>query len=340
MRKKNRLSCLALIVIILLVGGSGLALYIKSLFGPVNPGEHTKEITVQIPNQATGTEISKQLHELGLTKNDLIFGIYIRYKGIAGQLKPGTYQLNPGQSMAEIANTLVEGPNDKVFFTVPEGYTLDQLTDLLVQKELVDQQVWQQLLTKGTFDFPFVEDLPLGPRRLEGYLFPDTYQVSKDTTEQEIIQMMLERFAEINASIEPAGMIKDTRYTLQQLVTVASMVEREAKKDQERPLIASVIYNRLHIGMKLQIDATVLYALGEHREKLYTRDLQVDSPYNTYRYAGLPPGPISFPGKASLEAAFHPANTDYFYYVAKPDGSHVFAKTLAEHNANVAKYID
>jgi UPF0755 protein len=173
---------------------------------------------------------------------------------------------------------------------------------------------------------------------MEGYLFPDTYHIGSRTTEEEIIKMMLKRFNDELVKLDYVEKITLPGLSLHNAVTLASLVEREAREDSERPVIAGVIMNRLNRGMKLQIDATVLYALGGHKEKVYYKDLEVDSPYNTYLYYGLPPGPIAFPGEASLKAAIEPAITDYLYYVAKPDGSHAFARTLAEHNNNKAKY--
>ncbi|MDD4239695.1 MAG: endolytic transglycosylase MltG, partial [Desulfotomaculaceae bacterium] len=179
---------------------------------------------------------------------------------------------------------------------------------------------------------------PEGEKRLEGYLFPDTYSFNIGESESIIVETMLKRFDREMAELGFEALAEENGISLHQAVTIASLVEREAKADEERPLIAGVIYNRLNISMPLQIDATIQYALGENKPEIYYKDLEVDSPYNTYRNYGLPPGPIAMPGRASLLAAVNPADTDYLYYVAKPDGSHAFATTLAQHNVNKEMY--
>lgn len=316
-----------------------LALYFNTLLTPVNPAEKDKKVVVSIPPNSSCSYIAGKLHDAGLARGPEVFNLYARYKGIAGKLKPGEYVFNPGQSLVEIGDMLVAGPRDIIPFTMPEGYNLNQLTEMLGGKGLIDPERFNRALARGNFDYPFMAGLPAGERRLEGYLFPDTYHISSKTTEEEIIDFMLQRFNEELVKLNYPAKTKEMGLTLHGAVTIASMVEREARVDAERPLIAGVIMNRLGRNMPLQIDATVQYALGGHREKIYYKDLEVDSPYNTYRYPGLPPGPIASPGGASLQAVIKPAKTDYLYYVAKPDGSHAFSKTLAEHNANKAKYI-
>lgn len=314
-------------------------LYFNSLLAPVNPGERDKKVVINIPPSSSCSFIGKKLYEAGLSRGPEVFTLYARYKGIAGKLKPGKYVFNPGQSLEEIAGLLVAGPPDIIPFTVPEGYNLRLLTELLGSRGLVDREKFKRALARDNYDYHFLEGIPLNERRLEGYLFPDTYHVGSATSEEEIVNIMLKRFDDELVKLDYPEKARQTGFTLHQAVTIASMIEREARVDAERPLIAGVIMNRLRRDMLLQIDATVEYALGGHREKIYYKDLEIDSPYNTYRYPGLPPGPIAFPGEASLKAVINPAKTDYLYYVARPDGSHAFSKTLAEHNANKAKYI-
>ncbi len=330
----------ALIVLTVLLAGTAVLgkLYFDALLTPVDPYKKDSEVVFIIPPNAPGTYVSQKLYEAGLARGPEVFNLYARYHGISGQLKPGKYIFDPGQPLEEIAASLVAGPPDTITFTVPEGYDLRQLEDMLADKGLVEREKFVRLVTGGKFNYSFLKEVPGNERRLEGYLFPDTYHIGSKTTEEEIVNMMLQRFAAELVKLNYLEKIRPLGLTLHEAVTLASMVEREARVDSERPVIAGVMMNRLHKGMKLQIDATVLYALGGHREKIYYKDLEVDSPYNTYRYYGLPPGPIAFPGEASLKAVINPTITDYLYYVAKPDGSHAFARTLAEHNANKAKY--
>lgn len=180
--------------------------------------------------------------------------------------------------------------------------------------------------------------MPNNEKRLEGYLFPDTYKVTATTTEREIIDMMLARFAR-EATPEFRQKAQKLGLTLHQAVILASIVEREAKVDKERPKVAAVFLNRMKKGWKLESCATVQYALGQPKARLLNKDLQIDSPYNTYKYSGLPPTPIASPGRASLQAAVNPANVDYLFFVVSQDGRHVFSRTLAEHNRAKAKYI-
>lgn len=326
--------CLALGLIFAISAG---LMYIYGALSAVSPGSKEK-VVVTIPRGANTYQISYLLEEKGLIKNRRAFVCYTRLTGLDSKLKSGKYSLSPGYTVPELVNLLVAGTKDTVVFTVPEGYTIEQICKLLEEKGLVERELFYYLVSKGDFSFPFVEDLPEGPARLEGYLFPDTYHVGSNSSEREIIRLMLQRFWREMQELDFPRKAAEKGLTLHEAVTIASMVEREAKVDRERPIIAGVIFNRLKLGMPLQIDATVQYALKGHRSKLYYKDLKVDSPYNTYRITGLPPGPIGAPGRKSLLAVLEPEKTDYLYYVAKPDGTHAFAKTLQEHNANIRKY--
>lgn len=326
---------LILFILTLFVGG-----YFFFLLGSVDNKDEGKEITIEIKNNDTGEDISSLLYEKGLTKNENIFYWYVRFKNLDQDLKTGQYVLSTDQFLREIVSTIVNGSIILNSFTVPEGYSLNQIIDLLVSRGLVDEAIFKDLLANGEFDFYFLEGLEPGEKRLEGYLFPDTYYVSPESSESQIIEMMLKRTEEVLGSLDVDAVLEKSSYNLHELITIASMVEREAKLDEERPIISGVIYNRLKVGMKLQIDATVVYALGGEKEGLSLADLTVDSPYNTYLYEGLPVGPIASPGKVSLEAAFHPKNTEYLYYVAKPDGSHAFTESYEKHLQNVNTYLN
>lgn len=255
-----------------------------------------------------------------------------------GRIKAGEYRLNNGLSTPEVLRELVDGRLAIQSFTVPEGFTIAQVADLLVSKGLINREKFFLAVAGDNFPYSFTQGLPKGDRRLEGYLFPDTYQVTRGIGESSIVELMLKRFEKEMNDLNYQVQANRAGMTLHQALTVASMVEREARIDEERPLIAGVIHNRISRSMPLQIDATVQYALGSGKPKLYYKDLEIDSPYNTYRIQGLPPGPIAMPGKSSLLAAVKPARTEYLYYVAKPDGSHAFATTLSDHNANKERY--
>lgn len=331
--KRFYITLLALILIGLITR------YSLTILDPADPPGEASDILFQIAPNSSTKQIARQLEEQGLIRNAQAFRLYSQYHELDAKIKAGYYLLNSSMSSQEILGILVRGKTASKSFTIPEGYNLAKIIDSLANKGLIREQLFKDLLVKGDFPYPFLQGLPSGQKRLEGYLFPETYNVSLDSTEKDIINVMLAGMDRQIKTLKLEEKAKAHNLTLHQVVTIASMIEREAKVSKDRALISSVIYNRLKIGMRLQIDATVEYALGGHREKIYYKDLEVNSPYNTYKYAGLPPGPIASPGRESLLAAVNPAKTDYLYYVAKPDGSHAFAKTLEEHEKNKQRYL-
>lgn len=315
-----------------------LILYILSALSPMATKRGAYDVVVAIPPEATARQAGEILKQDELVRSSLVFSLYARWKGEDGRIKAGEYRLSNGLSTPEILRELVHGRLNVQSFTIPEGFTTVQVADLLVAQGLINREKFFLAVAGESFPYSFIQDLPDSDRRLEGYLFPDTYQVTRGSSENSIVDLMLRRFEEEMNELNYPALASKLGLTLHQAITIASMVEREARIDEERPLIAGVIYNRMKISMPLQIDATVQYALGSTKSKIYYNDLKIDSPYNTYRIPGLPPGPIAMPGRASLLAAVNPARTDYLYYVAKPDGSHAFAVTLEEHNANKERY--
>lgn len=329
--KRNMVLLTTLILLILMVGW----LIINSLFGPYNPKD-TKFYNVSIKPGVSTSTIAQILVKEQIIGNPSIFEIYVRLKNLDGKLKAGDYTLSPSMSVEEIVKKLLKGQIMTYKFTIPEGYTLKEIAETLKNKGLIDEKEFWRVVEEADFsDFEFTKDLPKNERRLEGYLFPDTYIVPKGISEKEIIHLMLERFAEIYAQLPP----NRTSLTPREVVILASMVELESAVDKDRTLIASVFLNRLEIGMKLDCDATLQYIFPERKKRVLYSDLEIDSPYNTYKYKGLPPGPIGSPGKASLEAVHQPAETNYLYFVARKDGSgeHVFASTHKQHINNKRK---
>jgi UPF0755 protein len=228
----------------------------------------------------------------------------------------------------DMLRMIAEGEVGVKWLTFPEGFTIQQMGDRLQAEGAGSSRKFTQdaLYGGGAFHTSFPH--PAGS--LEGFLFPDTYAVPAGTSEKTVISEMLRSF-ESKVTKPFATDIAKSGMSLDQIVTLASLIEREAKVPSDRPLISAVLRNRLRKNMRLECDATVLYALGKHKQRVYFKDLEVDSPYNTYRNAGLPPGPIANPGLDSIKAAMHPANVDYLYYVARPDGSHIFSRTFEEH---------
>ncbi|MDA8236206.1 MAG: endolytic transglycosylase MltG [Clostridia bacterium] len=309
----------------------------KELLSPVTPGSSEK-VVITIPGGASTGKVAAILTEQRLIKNDRVFSLYARFQGLDNKLKAGEYQFSPAMSVQEIVDALTKGVVTTYTFTIPEGYNTKQIAKVLVDKGYVNDEKFWQAVEKGNFEYDFLKGLPNGRQRLEGYLFPATYKITKGMTEEQIIDRMLKRFSqeitpEYKAKADKLGL------TLHEAVTLASIIEREAVADEERPKVAAVFLNRIKKGMKLESCATVQYALGENKTRLLYKDLRIDSPYNTYLIKGLPVGPIANAGSPSLQAAVNPADVDYLFFVVSVDGKHAFSKTLAEHNRNKEKYI-
>jgi len=306
-------------------------------FLPIDPADASL-LEVRIPSDSSASQVAAILKTSGLIRNERVFLYYCREAGLDKQLKAGLYDFSRSQSLQEIAQQISAGQVKTASFTVPEGYTVKQIGDLLIKKEICTQTEWDQAL-KENYSYNFIGRYTGGDpnNRLEGFLFPETYNINEDTSAQEIIAMMLERFDMVwKNNFAEQAQLKNLK--LKDAIIIASLVEREARVPEERKRIAGVVYNRLKLDMPLQIDATVLYSLGEHRDMVTYKDLEVDSPYNTYRYTGLPAGPISCPGRASIEAALAPEVNNYLYYVARGDNTHYFSTTYSEHLEAKHKY--
>lgn len=293
--------------------------------------------TVVIPPGEGAWQIGERLAAAGLARSARAVAVAATVRGAAGRLRHGEYALSPAQGAWQIVGVLVRGETLLHRVTIPEGFTVTQIAETLAASALADRDRFLDLALRAGRRFGRVASYGLAADSLEGYLFPDTYYLPRGMDEAAIIERFLDRLdAALGPEVRAAAAARDL--TLHQLLTVASMIEREARVAAERPVIAGVIYNRLRLGMHLEIDATVLYALGRHKTEVTFADLTVDSPYNTYRYPGLPPGPIASPGRAAIAAAAAPAETPYLFYVLKPDGSHHFSRTLREHRAAVRRY--
>lgn len=339
---------LVLAVAVVLAAGAAGWLYHTYLnaLEPPRPGS-SETVVVRVPGGASTTEIAVLLHRRGLIRHPLAFRVLARLEGRDGRLRAGVYRLSPGMSAEAVMDKLTRGEVLTARFTIPEGWTVAQVVEHLVSEGLVDEEGLRAALDRAAASWPYlpgeetVRDALKEP--LEGYLFPDTYQVPVDEHGRAdpalVVRMMLDRFRQVVGPDEEAR-ARRLGLTVHQVVTLASIVEREARAADERPVIAAVYLNRLERGMTLDADPTVLYALGRVSGRLTYADLRVDSAYNTYRYAGLPPGPIGSPGRAAIAAVLNPADVDYLYFVLRPDGSgrHQFARTLAEHNRNVQAY--
>lgn len=303
-------------------------LVINRQYLPVDPDDQNM-IEVRLPENSSARQVASLLKQNGLIRNETVFLAYLYQKGMETQLKAGLYTFTRSQSIPDLARQISQGQVERFSFTIPEGYTVRQIGELLINKQLCTQQQWTDAL-QANYDYDFLIPGQTGEQRLEGFLFPDTYSIDDQTGAQDIIRMMLERFSTIWNN-EYAAEADSKNLSQRDTVIIASLIEREARVAEERKIISGVIYNRLQKDMPLQICSTVIYALGEHREILTYEDIKIDSPYNTYKYPGLPPGPIASPGRAAIEAALNPETNNYYYFVAKGDGSHYFSSTYTEH---------
>ncbi|MDO8501209.1 MAG: endolytic transglycosylase MltG [Gemmatimonadaceae bacterium] len=294
------------------------------------PTPHGAPIRVIVPKGASFATATDSLHRAGLVGPSFFFRLYARVKQADRNIKPGTYLLKRGTPWPDIVGALNGGHGLVNTITIPEGFGLIQIVPLLAST----LHVPMDSVNAAVRDTLVLARVGAPGKTLEGYLFPDTYAFPVGTTARVAVLEVVKRF-EREWKPEWTTRLAQLSLTRDQVVTVASIVEREAKKEEERPVIAGVYMNRLRANMLLQADPTVQYALGRHTPRLLNKDLEVDSPYNTYKYPGLPPGPIASPGGPSLVAALFPANVPYLYFVAAPDGHHEFRKTLAEHEAAV-----
>lgn len=318
----NLLGPLAMLLLIFFVGQVAWIFYGLQ---PAVVSDNT--IQLDIPMGSSVKEVGVLLEDKGLITNSNSFVWYVYLTGKQRQVKAGRYHLQPGMAFTGLLAELQKGRSIYHRVTIPEGLTQKEITDLLVRRGLVDEERFWELLHDREF---LRSHLPeFNPRSAEGFLFPDTYDFADGASEEEILAVLFRRFRQVWSSIVQEDTVKFLSST--ELVTLASIIEREAKKAEERPVISAVFLNRLRMGYPLQSCATVMYALGERRSRLLYDDLKIESPYNTYLYRGLPPGPISNPGRASLTASLYPAETDFLYFVARPDGSHVFSRTYREH---------
>ncbi|MBR0210207.1 MAG: endolytic transglycosylase MltG [Firmicutes bacterium] len=318
----------------------------------------TASVAVTIPSGSTTTSIAQILYDNGIIPDVKKFKMKSRLNGLDGTFQAGDYQFSPSMTTSEIMELLQSGRKAEVSFTIPEGYTVKDTAEKLAEEGLIAspeefyaacEEDWESVfwfLNGVTNEADPSGAVSAKANRLEGFLYPETYRVPVGAAAHDIVERMLSQFDTVFTPLwqEAGGTDGGTvnGLTVHEMVTLASLVERESKAATDRDKIASVIYNRLDMGMKLQIDATVLYALGEWKDRVYYSDLEVDSPYNTYAYAGLPVGPICSSGAASIEGALYPASTEYIYYVLKGDGSgeHNFAEDAATFEQYKQEYLN
>jgi peptidoglycan lytic transglycosylase G len=325
---------LFLFFVLLAIAAAGVWFYV----GVDRPykGYAEDEQFVEIPQGAGSLAIAHRLADAGVIRDVSSFRLALWLTGEGRRLRAGEYRFDRPMSARQVADKIARGEVYVRPITFPEGLTIKQMAQIYEENEFGPAQDFVAAAKNATL----IAAIDPEAKDLEGYLFPDTYALPRKATAAQLVQRMVAAFQK---ALTPEMMEKasERAFTIRQFVTLASIVEKETGNPSERPLVAAVYVNRLRIGMPLQCDPTVIYALdrlGRYNGNLTRENMQVDSPYNTYRYPGLPPGPIASPGRASLAAAANPSDVGYLYFVSRNDGTHAFSSTLDEHNRNVQQY--
>jgi UPF0755 protein len=327
-----------LFVLIVLAGAAALV-FGNTLWGRVHEpykGYDAAEQFVDIPPGTGTAAIRRRLVDAGIVRDDYVLRVALWWTGESRNLRAGEYRFDRPMTPVEVIETLARGDVYTRSITFPEGLTIQEMARIYESREFGSARDF----TQAAADPSLIADLDSAAGDLEGYLFPDTYALPRGTPAARLIATMVDRFKRTYTDDLRAA-AEAQQLTTREVMALASLIEKETGKAEERPIVAAVYRNRLRIGMPMQADPTVVYALmraGKYNGNIRREDLSMDSPYNTYRHPGLPPGPIAAPGKASIEAALMPADVPYLYFVSRNDGSHVFASTLAEHNRNVQQY--
>ena len=330
---------LTAVVIVLIVAAAAAAVAARSIWTRIHEpykGYEGSEQFVTIPPGAGAAEIRQRLLDAKLIRDDFTLRAALRWTGNARALKAGEYRFEGPMSAVDVLDKLTAGDIYTRRITFPEGLTIAEMARLYESREFGAARDFIQAAQNARL----IADIDPQAPDLEGYLFPETYPLPRQWGADRLVAAMVDRF-KATYTEDLRSKAREQGLTTRQVVTLASLVEKETAKDEERPLVAAVYRNRMRIGMGMQADPTVVYALqkaGRYDGNIRREDLAFDSPYNTYKYGGLPPGPIAAPGRAALEATLKPADAQYLYFVSRNDGSHVFATTLDEHNANVREY--
>ncbi len=319
----------ALVLPLLLLGGLGLrfGLFLLTPASPAQP------VSLSIPSGSSMAKVAELLQEQSIISDELQFRLLARIQSKATRIQAGDYDFAHAARPEEVLDRLVSGDVRRIRLTIPEGLTLKEIAEKIAETGLVKQE---QIINLGA-NSTFIAKLGLGVPSLEGYLYPETYTLVGGLTAEQILSAMVRQFNKF-LTPELIAAARKQNLSLHQLVTLASIIQKETGALEEMPQISSVFHNRLKRGMPLQSDPTVIYGIKDFDGNLTRKHLRQATPYNTYKIPGLPPGPIASPGGEALQAAAHPAKTRYLYFVARGDGTHAFSATLQEHNRAVRRY--
>ncbi|MCD6550371.1 endolytic transglycosylase MltG [bacterium] len=341
-----------IVFIILIIFIGGLLYLWQGIYLPLD--SNSQEEKVFLIKKGEGVEeIAANLSEDGIIKNRIFFIFYVLLTNHSKDLKAGVYLLKPSMSVEEITDRIVSGKTIEEKITIIEGWNIENIADYFEKEGLFKKEEFFEIAGYPRVDYSKKKDLPPPPDfseeydfladkpkniSLEGYLFPDTYFIKRNSTPKEIIEMMLSNF---NKKLTPdlREEIIRQKKTIFEIVTMASLIEKEVKTPEDKKIVSGILWKRLKRDMPLQVDATISYITGKKTTAISREELKIDSPYNTYKYTGLPAGPICNPGIESILAAIYPQESEYFYYLSTPDGKTIFSRTLEEHNIAKIKYL-
>lgn len=325
MKKFVVITCVLAVIIVTAISAVSI-----SISSDVKGISIKNDVTIEIQQGEAGNSVISKLAQSGAVKYPSVFKTKAKANDNITKFKPGSVTLKDGMSYDDIIALLISDNRGLIKVTIPEGYELRQIAERFAETGVITVDEFHSAADSADFDYKFLADVPDVENRLEGYLFPETYFISENTNAYAIIDMMLAEF-EKHFKDEYYTRADELGMTVHELVTLASIIERETNVAEERAVVSGVFHNRVRDNMKLQSCATVEYILKERKSKLTNKDLAIDSKYNTYKYAGLPVGPIASAGRECIEAAFYPADTTAKYFVLGKDGKHVFSDTYAEH---------
>jgi len=332
----RKLALLFILAVAIVVGSAVLAgTILWARITDLYKGYPSAEQFVDVPAGASAADVRRRLVGAGVVRDDLTARAALRWTGHAQRLKAGEYRFDRPMSAVAVIERIARGEVYTRRLTFPEGLTIAEMAEVYARSGFGAADAFLAAAGRGDL----IGDLDPGAPDLEGYLFPETYTLPRVVPAAQLVAVMVDELRRRVPDLPSRAAAQG--FTVRDVMTLASLIERETALAEERPLVAAVYRNRLRLGMAMQADPTVVYALqkaGRYDGNIRRADLNVDSPYNTYRYPGLPPGPIAAPGAASIEAALAPADVPYLYFVSRNDGSHVFAQTLRQHNANVLEH--
>jgi len=336
-KQRTTTKSIVFIIIFLILIGSLLFYAWRGIYLPKNPNSKEEKIfTIQ---KGEGTrEISSSLEKQGFIQWGPLFRIYTHTKGIAGKLQAGEYSISPSMTIPEIVEKFVDGDVVKIMVTIPEGFTINDIEKRLIENGLdINSEIKTKKAELYKNEFQFLASLP-DDFNLEGYLFPDTYQFSYRITPEEIVKKMLSNLDQkLTSNLREE--ISHQGKSIFEIITMASLIEKEVKTFEDKKIVSGILWKRIENNMPLQVDATISYITGGKSNQISVEETKIDSPYNTYKYRGLPLGPICNPGLESIMAAVYPKSSDYWYYLSTPDGQTIFSKTFDEHIKAKEKYL-